>query len=120
MKCPYCNNPAEWVPNKIIYGENIGKSFMIWLCQPCDARIGCHENTQRPLGTMAKRSTRAWRIRAHEAFDSLWKLGHMNRRKAYKELNKWFGVETHIAESNEQRCKQIIDFSNNYIRKLKL
>lgn len=55
MICPYCKRPAKWVENKEIYGKNYGKSYMMWLCKPCDAYVGCHNNTKEPLGTLANK-----------------------------------------------------------------
>ena len=71
MNCPYCNNPAEWVSNAEVYGRPYGKSWMMYLCRPCDARVGCHQNSQTPLGTMANKELRGWRIKAHDAIDPM-------------------------------------------------
>ena len=108
MDCPYCHRPAKWVENKEIYGKNYGRSFMIWLCQPCNAYVGTHQNTKKPLGTMADRLTREWRKKAHEVFDPLWKEGHHSRDGAYILLSRKMGKETHIGESDVETCKKII------------
>jgi len=113
MKCPYCNKPAKWVENKEIYGQNYGKSFMVWLCKPCDAFVGCHNNTKKPKGTMATPDTRSARKDAHSLFDVFWKSGYMSRKKAYKMLNDYFGHEVHIGESDEKKCSEIRDFCLN-------
>ena len=110
MNCLYCLNRVEWVENKEIYGKNYGKSVMIWLCRKCDAYVGCHNNTRRPLGTMANAETRVWRKKAHEIFDPLWKNGKISREKAYGLLKENFGFEIHIAESDIGLCRAIIDF----------
>ncbi len=81
---------------------------MMWLCKPCDAYVGCHNNTKEPLGTMANRLTREWRRKAHEVFDPLWKDKHYSRSGAYILLSRKMGKETHIAESDVETCKQII------------
>jgi hypothetical protein len=114
MICPYCKNPAQWVENKEIYGKNYGKSYMMWLCKPCDAYVGCHNNTKEPLGTIANKETREARKRAHEAFDPMWKTGFMLRKEAYEILNNHFGFEVHIGESDISMCEQIIEFIENY------
>jgi len=121
MDCPYCKKEAEWVENKKIYGKNYGRSFMVYFCRACDAYVGCHNNTRKPLGTMADRDTREWRKKAHAAFDPLWKIINPTRRpyklkrllqsarqKAYNRLKNHFGEEIHIGESNVERCKKII------------
>ena len=112
MNCPYCLNLAEWVENKAIYGKNYGKSVMIYLCRPCNAYVGCHNNTRKPLGTMANAETRAWRKKAHEKFDVLWRgtAKRMNRAKAYGLLQSHFGFAVHIGESDVEMCKNIINF----------
>lgn len=108
VACPFCGNPAKWVENKEIYGRNYGKSYMCWLCKPCDAYVGCHQNSKKPLGTMANRETREWRKKAHAIFDPLWKSGKMGRREAYEFISKKLGREVHIAWSNVEQCKEII------------
>lgn len=108
MICPFCKQPARWVQNQEIYGRNYGKSYMIWLCKPCDAYVGCHNNTDVPMGSMANKEMREWRKLAHSVFDPLWKKGNMTRRKAYRTLAKVFGHEVHIGESDVETCKQII------------
>ena len=109
MKCPYCNNEAQWTENKEIYGKNYGRSYMVYLCKPCDAYVGCHNNTRKPLGTMANKETRLWRNKAHVVFDPMWKMGVLSRDEAYKRLSKKMGKETHIAESDVETCKKIVE-----------
>ncbi len=108
MKCPYCNKPALWTENKAIYGKNYGKSYMCYYCKDCNAYVGCHNNTEKPLGTMANKELRDWRIKAHNSFDSLWKTGFVTRNEAYKILENEFGKEIHIGESDIETCKRII------------
>lgn len=110
MICDYCFNPCEWVENKEVYGRNIGKSIMIWLCRPCNAYVGCHQNTRSPLGTIANAELRAWRRKAHDAFDPLWRNGKLNREQAYGLLKKEFGCDVHIGECGIEQCKEIISF----------
>jgi len=116
MDCPYCNNTAQWVENKAVYGDNIGKSYMVWLCQPCDAYVGCHNNSKEPLGIIADKITREWRQKAHKAFDPLWKSGNMSRSEAYKKLNACFNQEIHIGQAGEVTCKRIISFVKDFKR----
>lgn len=110
MICPYCNKPAEWVSNAQVYGRIYGKSFMVWLCKKCDARVGCHNNTQRPLGTMANRELREWRMKAHAHIDPIWKTGQLSRGMVYKMLDDYFGFEVHVGEADIKMCKKIIEF----------
>lgn len=116
MICPYCNNEAEWAENKAIYGRNFGNSYMCYYCKPCDAYVGCHNNSRKPLGTMANAETRNWRKLAHAEFDPLWKtkkkFDHydigVRRNKAYGLLKKIFGFDVHIGEADIELCKKII------------
>ena|SRR3990167_2372253 len=117
MICPYCNGTAEWVENKEIYGKNYGRSFMIYLCRSCHAYVGCHENSRKPLGTLANAETRDWRKKAHTIFDPLWKTNiqwsdnrtKVRREKAYGLLKRYFGFDVHIGEADVKTCKKIIE-----------
>jgi hypothetical protein len=109
--CQYCGKPALWTENSAIYGRNFGASYMVWLCQPCDAFVGCHQNTRKPLGTMANAVLRKLRIQAHAAIDPLWKSGQFRRREVYRMLAAEFGGEVHIGASDAARCLQIIEFA---------
>jgi len=111
MICPYCGKKAKWCENKEVYGRNYGKSFMCYYCKDCDAYVGCHNNTERPLGTMANKELREWRIKAHKAIDGLWKSGIYKRKEVYQDLNKAIGNGTtvHIGASNIEICKRIIE-----------
>lgn len=109
MKCPYCQKEAEWVDNKEVYGRRYGKSYMAYYCRPCDAYVGCHNNTRAPLGTMANKELRMWRMKAHDVIDPLWKLGIYKRGRVYELLKGHFGEEVHIGESDIERCKAIIE-----------
>ena len=113
--CPYCSKKAIWCENKAIYGRNYGKSYMCYYCKGCDAYVGCHQNTKRPLGTMANRELRFWRMRTHASLDPLWKNGSKRRAEVYIMLNKHFGKEIHIGESDIQTCKNIISFLSTKI-----
>ena len=108
--CPYCKKKPLWVPNEIIYGKRYGKSYMCYYCIACDAYVGCHNNTQKPLGTMANKELRKYRMATHRVFDSLWKSKNITRDAAYKILNKHFNKEMHIGESDIETCKEIIKF----------
>ncbi len=108
MICPYCNKPARWVDNIEIYGKRYGESYMMWWCKPCDARVGCHRNGRRPLGTLANKELREWRMKAHAYIDPHWKLGKMSRDQVYGILDKHFGREMHVGESDIATCQEIL------------
>lgn len=108
IKCTYCGRPAEWVENKEVYGRNFGTSYMIWLCRPCDAYVGCHQNSRRPKGSFANRPLRQARRAAHAVIDPLWQSHRYKRRTVYIRLKEAFGREIHVGESDEKQCAEII------------
>ena len=83
----------------------------------CRGTHGAHPDG-RPLGVPANKETKEWRIKAHDAFDTLWKCGgiNMNRKRAYKLLAEKLGVKIiHIGESDIETCKKIIDASTQLL-----
>lgn len=108
--CPYCKQKAEWVENKEVYGKNYGDSYMMHLCRKCDARVGCHNNSRKPLGTMANKELRMYRMMTHGVVDPLWKTKKYKRGQVYDMLNSHFEETIHIGESSIEMCKKIIKF----------
>ena len=108
MNCNYCGKPAQWVENKEIYGRNYGKSYMMWICWPCNAYVGCHNNTKAPLGKLANKALREARMKAHSVIDPLWKSHRYKRSTVYKRLSEAFGYTVHIGNSDEKECEDII------------
>ncbi len=117
IQCDYCGRPAKLVAGNSIYPnkpELANKAF--WVCYPCNARVGCHNGTTRPLGRMANTALRRWRRKAHEAFDPVWREGHRNRKSAYKWLAKSMGIpvdKCHIAMFSVADCKKVIEICEN-------
>lgn len=114
--CPYCLMPAEWVDNSAIYGKRYGKSYMMYLCRPCDAYVGCHQNTKNPLGTLANKELREWRKKAHAIFDPMWRDGKMKRQEAYHWLKEQTGRWIHMGESDIETCKLVVEVCEKYAR----
>lgn len=116
MICPYCKKEALWCENKEIYGKNYGKSYMCWLCKECDAYVGCHNNTKKPLGTMANKTTRALRIKAKnywiENFAPDYKtIGSNKKGKYYYKLSQLLNIpyeETHFAMFSQSVCIKVL------------
>ena len=97
VPCPYCGKEAKLVFGSTIYPHRkdlFGKRF--YLCQPCDAYVGCHPDTAKPLGRLANAQLRKEKMKAHAAFDPLWRRGDMTRTEAYK----WLAEELKIAPQN--------------------
>lgn len=109
MQCPYCFEEVPWVENSAIYGRRYGKSYMCYYCKPCDAYVGCHNNTKKPLGTMANKELREWRVKAHAHIDPVWKEGKRSRGDVYFILSSILGKQIHIGESDIETCKRILE-----------
>lgn len=95
--CPYCNQEAALVSGNKVYPHRLDLiSKMFWECKPCDARVGCHPHTIKPLGRLANAELREAKMKAHAAFDPLWKLGTKSRSQAYA----WLAEQLNIAPQN--------------------
>jgi hypothetical protein len=45
--CPYCERAAVFVEDSsLVYRKDYGP---IWYCKPCQAWVGCHDGTRKPL-----------------------------------------------------------------------
>lgn len=107
--CPYCSKEAKFCENKEIYGRNIWKSYMCYYCKDCDAYVWTHNNTRKPLWTLANKELRELRRKTHSIFDRLWKEWNINRWEAYIMLAKKLNVkEIHIWQSDKETCEKII------------
>lgn len=107
MKCNLCDSDAEWVENKVIYGRNFGRSYMIWHCTNCGAYVGCHNNTKKAKGTFADKPTREARMAAHAVIDPLWQSGKFSRGEVYRQLSEASGREIHIGGATKSECSEI-------------
>ena len=103
-----------------IYGRSYGtKSY---ICKPCGAWVGCHKGTTKALGRIANKELRELKHQAHEAFDPIWKDGHLTRTAAYEVLSTAFGLppeQTHIGMFNEEMCRKVIRLSNISLKYVK-
>lgn len=110
-KCPYCGELAVLTDSAEVYR---GKSYgNIWLCRPCQAWVGVHKTDpyNRPLGRLANKLLRVWKMRAHEAFDPLWKNKVMRRGEAYAWLSKQLELDKddcHIGMFDVDMCKKVV------------
>lgn len=116
--CPYCGKPTEYVSSTEVYG---GRDFgMVYRCKPCKAWVGVHNKTsKRALGRLANKELRDWKIRAHDAFDQLWKRkmkkDKVSKSKARNAGYDWISKElnipreyTHIGMFDVEQCKQVV------------
>lgn len=107
--CPYCGATAKLIDSIAIYRT---RSFgMVWACLPCDAWVGCHGTGSTPKGRLANKALRDAKIRAHAAFDPIWKGGEMARGDAYGWLADHMGVDKrdcHIGMFDEDQCQRVV------------
>jgi hypothetical protein len=115
--CPYCSNQSVQVGGLKLYPHRedlASKTF--YLCEPCDAFVGTHKGTNKPLGTLANKPLREIRKLAHATFDPLWKDGQYGRGEAYRRLAKAMGItreDCHIAMFSIEQCKSVIQVVNS-------
>jgi len=111
--CPYCGHEAKLIDSKQVYGKSYGNMYMCW---DCDAYVGTHKGTTKPLGRLANKDLRHWKVQAHAAFDPLWKSKRMSRSDAYDLLSNKLGMkrsECHIGMFDVDTCKRVIAVLNN-------
>ena len=112
MHCPYCQGPVALVTGEVIYPHQPDlhdKRF--WRCAPCDAYVGCHPGTDKPLGRLANAELRKAKQAAHRVFDPLWKSKKMKRSAAYGLLAQRLGIsknQCHIGYFDIDTCKRVV------------
>lgn len=115
--CPYCDQPSVQFGGLKLYPHRqdlASKTF--FLCEPCDAFVGTHKGTNKPLGTLANKPLREQRKLAHATFDPLWKEEQYSRGEAYRRLTKAMNLSRdacHIGMFNLEQCKQVIQLCNS-------
>ena len=114
--CRYCGGVIRLTPAKDIYGASTDRLGLanenIYLCQNCNARVGCHKGTNRPLGNVANEVLRLKRRETHQVFDRFWQDNGMSRTQAYKWLAKQMRLsekDAHIGGFEMDQCQQVID-----------
>lgn len=91
-----------------------GRSRLKYVCQGCGASLIANKYGQ-PLGTPATKEVRRLRMRAHIAFDQLWKSGEVTRSSAQRWMAKELGIPVrrcHFGYMNRQQLETVIDLSN--------
>ena len=114
--CRYCGGPIRLIPAKAIYGDSVCKLGLenesVYQCQNCNARVGCHKGTTRPLGNVANEMLRLKRMETHKVFDAFWKSNHMSRTQAYKWLSQQLRIpekQAHIGGFEMDQCQRVIE-----------
>lgn len=140
LTCPYCNSETDFKDSSVIYGKSYG---MVYVCKKfpeCDAYVGVHQGTTKPLGRLANAELRKWKKAAHAHFDPLWKWKLMERRSGkpgksgkpggshyrkgyarqsgYKWLASELGInrdDCHIGMFDVDMCKKVINLCKPYL-----
>lgn len=84
----------------------------------CNATHGAHPDGE-PLGIPANQETKNARIRAHAAFDGLWKGTRLMRRaQAYSWMQEAMEMtpdEAHIGRFTKEECERLVEKVNQEI-----
>lgn len=121
VTCAYCNAPAKLVGGKAIYPHRVDlyeKYF--YQCSPCNAYVGCHPQTTKPLGRLANEELRKAKSATHAAFDPMWKKNKNQRGEKYAWLAKELGItksECHIGMFDLLTCARTIEICKNFNQK---
>jgi len=114
-KCPYCGAEVELKSAYEVYHTANSKDWgNLWVCSNyprCDAYVGCHKNTDIPLGRLANSRLRELKKEAHRQFDPIWKSGLMSRKEAYRWLADMLHIsceECHIGMFDVKQCQKVI------------
>ena len=124
IRCPYCGAKATLRPSSVVYGERAKSGGYLYVCDrypKCDAYVGAHQKTTRPMGTLANGDLRHKRIEAHKVFDQMWKSGLMTKWQAYRWMQGKFALnedQAHIAKFSEYMCDQLIAACNQVYENL--
>lgn len=102
VKCGECGEPME------LRNSRFGKFWGCTAYPECRGTHGAHPDG-RPLGKPANKETKEARMKAHAAFDRLWKKGKRTRGQAYGWLKAQASVPNHIAEMSKVQCTALIE-----------
>lgn len=116
--CPECG--AKMVLRETTkFKWNNGENRLFYGCSrfpACKGTHGAHPGGA-PLGTPADAATKQARMRAHAAFDLLWKpIGaRLTQDEAYLWMQSKMGMkssEAHIGKFNAEQCESLISHVN--------
>ena len=122
--CRYCGGVIRLVPAEKVYQaatERLKQQRQwIYQCQNCNARVGCHRDSKRPLGNVANEVLRLKRMETHQIFDAFWRSRGMSRTAAYRWLAQSLQVpeeNAHIGTMEMDACEAVArlcrDYKNN-------
>lgn len=134
--CPYCDSIAVFESSTKVYKKDYGMMYICSNYPECDAYVGVHKDTDIPLGRLADKELRVWKMKAHSVFDVLWKAKAIKMKKelgrkykkqyargeAYAWLAKELGIKKkkcHIGMMDVQMCQQVVEICYPYAQKFK-
>lgn len=119
--CPYCGQQSKRITGAQLYRRRPDLADKImYQCRPCDAWVGCHPDTETPLGRLANAELRRAKMAAHAAFDPIWKAQiaaegcskKKARNAAYGWLASALGIprdDCHIGMMDVETCLRVVD-----------
>lgn len=112
MTCPYCGNTAVLRNSNVLHHKHqYGEVYVCRSFPKCDAYVGCHKNTNVPLGRLADKELREIRVKTHKYFYEMQKNSGMTKSDAYKWLAKQLHLtleECHIGMFSVNTCRVVI------------
>ena len=94
---------------------------MVYLCTNCNASVGVHKGTRKPLDTLANIALKLKRRETHAVFDGYWK-GRQIKRAAYQWLARQMGLpeyRIHIGQMDMEQCERVIQIIYAQLKKTK-
>lgn len=94
----------------VLRDSKYGKFYGCIQFPKCKGTHGAHPDG-KPLGVPANKETKLARMKAHEAFDAMWKRRKISRTKGYAWLQKAMGLtadEAHIAKFTKDQCEKLV------------
>jgi hypothetical protein len=120
VQCGYCGEEAKLVRGQTIYPYRPDLYFKnFYLCDPCEAWVGCHPGTDRPLGRLANTELRKSKRSVHFLLDDIWR-GQVEkgvprgkaRSRAYKKLANLMNIpeeQCHVGMFDIDHCNRAIE-----------
>lgn len=116
--CQYCGDVPMRMTGQELFPLRQDLVLRHYLgCRNCDAWVGCHDRTWKPMGELANDSLRRARKLAHEAFEDMWRKAaarkgwseQIARSAAYSWVSKAMQCGTHVAGFDLDRCEMVLE-----------
>ena len=114
LLCPYCGGQALLREGSFLFEDVYVKHLYVCVRYPeCDSYVTAHDNSKKPMGSLANGALRKKRILAHQEFDRLWKgtAPIFTRKQAYNWLSDKLGGHIqamHIGSMGDGMCELVI------------